>query len=172
MENSILEKPYGDCVFIGQYQAGSSSTPSGIVVRNNVLSEPRRCNVAVSSGTNIHIQDNTITKTLSTYVSAIDLEPDPLGYQHVDGVTIDGNKLDVVALPGAGCAVSMYDPPGNAGAPPCVDVTVTNNCGTWVPTAAAINQDGIANYVGGTLPWSNVSISGNVLGSTGCGANP
>jgi hypothetical protein len=173
VENSILEKPYGDCVFIGQYVSTQlSSTPDSIVVRNNVLSEPRRCNVAVSSGTTITIEDNTISKTLSTYVSAIDLEPDPLGYQHVDGVTIARNHLDVVALPGAGCAISMYDPPGNSAGPPCGHVTIDDNCGTWVPTPAAIDPDGIANYVGGTLPWSNVSVSNDVRGSAGCGANP
>jgi hypothetical protein len=168
VENSIIEKPYGDCVFIGQYASTMlSATPDTILVRNNVLSEPRRCNVAVVSGTNVTISDNTIQKTISNYVAAIDLEPDPNGYQHDDGVTISGNKLDVALQWYHGPAISLYDPPGNQAAPPCGNVTIENTCGTWVPGGASNDLVGL---VGGSLPWSNLSITNNLLGSTGCGA--
>ena len=163
IQHCLLERPYGDCIFIGHYAGSSPSfAPSNILVQNNTLRSPRRCCVAVISGTNLTIRENQIHKS-SDYVAAIDLEPDPLGYQHIAGVTIRDNVLDVVPLRFGSAAISLNNPSGNGRAPKSGDVTITHNRGAWTPPAAYLLLQGSNGLVGIVphLAWSNVTVSNN-----------
>jgi hypothetical protein len=162
IQNCILERPYGDCIFVGHYGGSAAGAPSHILIRNNTLRGPRRCCVAVIAGTNVTIRDNVIVKT-SDYVAAIDLEPDPLGYQHVRGVLITNNAFDVAPIRFGGGAISLNNPLGNGAAPPSGDVAVTHNHGTWSPAAAYLRVAGSDGLVGIVphLRWSGVTAWGN-----------
>jgi hypothetical protein len=166
IEENVLERPYGDCVFIGHYADGRGPAfpPSGVVVRNNTLSRPRRCAVAVVSGTGVRVEGNRIVKT-NDYVAAIGLEPDPLGYQHVDGVTITGNTFDVAPIAFGGGAVSLNDPLGNEAAPRSGNVTIARNHGRWTPAAGYLRVPGGGGLVGVLphLPWGKLVVRENVL---------
>jgi hypothetical protein len=166
IEDNVLERPYGDCVFVGHYadRGAPAFPPSRIVVRHNTLSRPRRCAVAIVSGTGVTVSDNRIVKT-NDYVAAIGLEPDPLGYQHVDGVTIEGNTFDVAPIASGGGAVSLNDPLGNEAAPRSGNVVVARNRGRWTPAAGYLRVAGSGGLVGVLphLPWSNVVVKENVL---------
>jgi len=166
IEENVLERPYGDCVFIGHYAEGSAPAfpPSRIVVRNNTLARPRRCAVAIVSGEGVTVQDNRIVKA-NDYVAAIGLEPDPLGYQHVDGVAITGNTFDVAPIAFGGGAVSLNDPLGNEAAPRSGNVLVGGNRGRWTPAAGYLRLPGSGGLVGvlPNLAWKNVVARENVL---------
>jgi hypothetical protein len=166
IEDNVLDRPYGDCVFIGHYAGadGADFPPSHVVVRNNVLSRPRRCAVAIVSGTDVVVQGNRIVKA-NDYVAAIGLEPDPLGYQYVDGVTITGNAFDVAPIAFGGGAVSLNDPAGNAAARRSGNVVITGNHGRWTPAAGYLRLAGSTGLVGvlPNLPWSNVRAAENQL---------
>jgi hypothetical protein len=155
VQNCTIERAYGDDVFIASF----SSTPSrNVVVQNNTLRDPRRCNVAVNHATGVTIKGNAVVKT-GSYVSAIDLEPDPLGFQYVRGVTIDGNSFDVVAQGYGAGAISLNSPAGN---PSSGDVAITNNHGSWVPTYAYMDVVPGSNGLVGIVPhlsWYNVTAS-------------
>jgi hypothetical protein len=164
IEENVLERPYGDCVFVGHYGEGKppAFAPTGVVVRNNTLARPRRCAVAVASGAGVRIEGNRIVKT-NDYVAAVDLEPDPLGYQHVDGVVIVGNAFDVAPIASGGGAVSLNDPPGNAAAPRSGNVTIAGNHGRWTPAAEYLRlpgSDGLVGVVPGRT-WENVVVREN-----------
>jgi hypothetical protein len=165
VQNCVLERPYGDCIFVGHYVGGSAPAfaPSNIVIQDNVLRGPRRCCVAIISGTDVAIRKNQIQKT-SDYVAAIDLEPDPLGYQHVYGVTISDNVFEVVPLQFGSGAVNLNNPQGNGGAPQSGNVSITRNRGTWTPPAAYLrvagSTDGLVAIVP-HLPWTGVKVSDN-----------
>lgn len=166
IEENVVERPYGDCVFIGHYADGPAPAfaPSAIAVRNNALLRPRRAAVAVVSGRGITVEGNRIVKS-NGYVAAIGLEPDPLGFQHVDGVAITGNVLDVAPIAFGGGAVSLNDPLGNAAAPRSGNVTIAGNRGRWTPAAGYLRLPGSGGLVGVVphLPWSNVVVRENVL---------
>jgi hypothetical protein len=158
VQHCRIEAAYGDDVFVGEF---SHPMADNIVIQNNVLGTARRCNVAVSGATNVFIRNNTIEKTGSTYVSAIDLEPDELGFQYVRNVTIDGNVFDVVAQEWSAGAISMNNPAGN---PASGDVSVTNNRGRWTPTATYMDiVPGSSGLIGVVphLPWYNVTAANN-----------
>jgi hypothetical protein len=162
---NVLERPYGDCVFVGHYAGTTPSfPPENVVVRGNVLARPRRCCVAVVSGRNVSIEQNRLVKS-SDYVAAVDLEPDPLGYQHVDGVVVVENAFDVAPIAFGGGAVSLNDPLGNAAAPRSRNVVVARNHGRWTPAKGYLRLPGSAGLVGVVphLPWSNVTATGNQL---------
>lgn len=164
VQNCVLERPYGDCIFIGHYAGSSPSfTPRDIVIQHNLLRGPRRCCVAVISGTQVTIRKNRIQKS-SDYVAAIDLEPDPLGYQHVSGVTIDGNVFEVVAMRFGSGAINLHNPLGNRGAPQSGNVSIKRNRGTWTPPASYLrvpgSDDGLVAIVP-HLPWARVTVSDN-----------
>jgi hypothetical protein len=164
IEENVLERPYGDCVFIGHYADGDTPgfAPGLVVVRNNLLSRPRRCAVAIVSGTDVRVEGNRIVKS-NDYVAAVGLEPDPLGYQHVDRVAIVGNTFDVAAIASGGGAVSLNDPPGNEAAPRSGNVTVAGNRGRWTPAAPYLRvpeSDGLVGLVPGH-PWRNLVVKEN-----------
>ena len=152
-----IERAYGDDVFIG---SASTTVASNIVVQNNTLRDPRRCNIAVNNATGVAIRGNTIAKS-GTYVTAIDLEPDPLGFQFVRGVTIDANAFDVVAQDYGAGAISLNSPAGN---PSSGDVSITNSHGTWTPAFSYMDtvagSGGIVSVVP-HLPWYGVTASNN-----------
>jgi hypothetical protein len=115
----------------------------------------------VNGATRVTIRSNSVVKT-GTYVSAIDLEPDPLGFQYVRGVTIDGNTFAVVSQDWGAGAISLNNPDGN---PSSGDVAITNNRGTW--TSAYTYMDVVSGSGGivGVVPhlaWYNVTASNNV----------
>ncbi len=161
IRGNVIERTYGDCIFIGHYAGPASFSPSNVVVEGNLLSEPRRCCVAVVSGSNVVIRGNRLVKS-SDYVAAIDLEPDPLGFQHVDGVTIADNAFDVAAIAFGGGAVSLHDPEGNRAAPRSGNVVVVRNRGRWTPAARYLRLDasGLVGVVP-QRPWSNVTAADN-----------
>lgn len=160
---NVIDRAYGDDVFVGEF--GGAPTQN-VVIQGNVLTNPRRCDVGVNSADGVTIRDNRIVKT-STYVTAIDLEPDPLGFQSVRRVTIDANTFDVVALPYGAAAVSLNNPAGNSAAPASGDVTVTNNHGTWTSVYGYMDVGagggGLVGIVPG-LSWYNTVATGNSRG--------
>ncbi len=159
IQHNVIERAYGDDVFVGAFSGGTSDN---VVVQNNTLLTARRCNVAANHATGLVIRNNRIVKTGSTYVSAIDLEPDELGFQYVRGVTIEGNVFEVVAQEWNTGAISMNNPAGN---PSSGDVSVTNNSGSWSPVAAYMDvvagSGGLLGIVP-HLPWYDVTASNNV----------
>jgi hypothetical protein len=163
VENCILERPYGDCIFVGHYSWNSPPVaPSEILIQNSTLRGPRRCCITLVSGTNITIRNNNISKA-SDFVAAIDLEPDPLGYQHLDGITITGNTLQVHPIAFGGGAINLNNPFGNAGAPASGNVSITKNRGTWTPAAAylqVLGSDGLVGIVP-NLFWFNLTVFDN-----------
>lgn len=162
VQNCNIERAYGDDIFVAAFAEPMSNN---VVIKNNTLGTPRRCNIAVNGATNVTIRNNQITKT-SSYVSAIDLEPDQLGVQYVRGVVIDGNRFDVVAQAYYAGAINLNNPAQN---PESGDVSVTNNDGTWTPTAPYMDtvpgSAGLVSVVpsGGIArqPWYNVTASNN-----------
>jgi hypothetical protein len=161
VQNSNIEGAYGDDVFVGAFAQPMSSN---IVIQNNTLGSPRRCNIAVNGATNVVIRGNQVNKT-GGYVSAIDLEPDQLGVQYVRGVVIDGNVFNVAAQDNYAGAVNLNNPAVN---PASGDVSVTNNHGTWTPATymdTVPNGNGLISVVpsGGIArqPWYNVTASNN-----------
>jgi len=139
VENNLIENAYGDNVDVDQLNAIGCSN---ITIRNNTLKNPYRCDVAVMFASNVVIDGNTIAKS-NTYVSAIDLEPDPSAYDVVRGVQITNNTFAA-----QGTAVLLYNWPGNQTSG---DVTVTGNSGT----AGSFFQQ--------TGSWNNVNVSGNAF---------
>jgi len=153
VENNLLERPYGDCVLVGG--EGVPAPSQNVVIRNNELTEPRRCTVAIVSAKQVVVQQNVHRKHLSDYVSTVDLEPNPNGLDVVDGVSILDNTFDTGPMWYHGPVVILYNPPGNAGAPQSGNVTVSGNHGTWV--------NAFFGVVGGSQNWVNVSESNNNL---------
>ena len=157
IQNCNIERAYGDDVFVSAFAEPMSKN---IVIQNNTLGSPRRCNVAINGAVNVTIKNNVINKT-GTYVTAVDLEPDPLGFQYVRGVTIDNNVFNVAAQEYYAGAISVNNPDGN---PSSGDVSITNNRGIWTPTAAYMDIiPGSGGLVGIVphLPWYNVTASNN-----------
>jgi hypothetical protein len=160
---NVLERPYGDNIFVGEF--GGTPTQN-VVIEHNTMRTPRRCNIGINSADGVAIRANQISKT-STYVTAIDLEPDPLGFQYVRNVTIDANTFDVVTLPYGAAAVSMNNPTGNARAPWSGNVTISNNRGSWSNVFTYMDVGpgggGLVGVVPG-LPWTNLVATGNTRG--------
>lgn len=87
-----LRRPYGDCVYLGTFDRRQGC--SDIRIERNRLVDPRRCCVAVICAERVQIVGNRIEKHAG-YVSAIDLEPNPNGFDHVRDVTIRSNFVNV-----------------------------------------------------------------------------
>lgn len=122
IEGTILERPYGDNILLGG--EGNPTPSENVVIRDNQLLEPRRCNVALISSRHVLITRNTIRK-LNDYVSAIDLEPNPTPNDAVWDTRITDNEF---YSPNATAVLLYhfdygYPPDGLAGG----DVVVTGN---------------------------------------------
>jgi hypothetical protein len=148
VEDNVLERPYGDCIYVGS-RRGEGDGGRNVVVRNNTLRDPRRCAVAVVAGEGVTIARNRIEKRLD-YVAAIDLEPDPETRDAVQGVVIEDNDFDV-----AGAAVMLYTRPQNL---PCGPVTVRGNRGT---------ANRFVLKMEGTGRWQGLAIARNRYGGAG-----
>ena len=92
---NVIKNQYGDCVYIGSSR--DAVTSRNILIRDNVLLNPRRCNVAVVCGENVSILDNRMEKSVD-YVSAIDLEPNLNNFDRVTGVTVKGNAFNAIGV--------------------------------------------------------------------------
>ncbi|CAN7654658.1 right-handed parallel beta-helix repeat-containing protein [Paenibacillus sp. LjRoot56] len=90
IHNNVLLAPYGDCVYIGSDYIAPSEN---VHIRDNVLSNPRRCAVAVVSGRKVWIEGNVI-KDSFPYVATIDLEPNSssTGSDIVEDIWITENE--------------------------------------------------------------------------------
>lgn len=152
IEDNVLERPYGDNVLIGG--EGVPEPSEHVVVRRNRLLEPRRCAVAVISARGVRIEENVIRRR-STYVAAIDLEPNPNGLDAVWDVAITGNDLDV-----AGIAVQVFTFRDRS--PPSGRVTVSGN------TARAAR---FFVKPGETSAWQDLTLAGNTFLGGGDGRN-
>jgi hypothetical protein len=168
VQRSWLRNAYGDAVFIGVLANANDGRPlpDNIVISGNRLENPRRCNVGVDGGTNIQIRGNDVVKPTS-YVAAIDLEPDPNGFGYDRGIVIDGNVFEVAAQDFGAGAVSMNNPAGN---PWSGDVSITNNSGSWSDVFAYMDVPG-SGHLAGMVPsgggvarqqWLNVTASNDV----------
>ncbi|MNI22252.1 hypothetical protein D3C73_758040 [compost metagenome] len=71
IHNNWLHAPYGDCVYVGSDYISPSEN---VHISENVLTNPRRCAVAIVSGRQVWIIRNVIRDPYP-YVAAIDLEP-------------------------------------------------------------------------------------------------
>ena len=91
VHHNKIERPYGDCVYIGSGVADVSTYSENINVYRNELLAPRRCDVAVVSAKKVWITENNMTHP-NGYVSAIDLEPNNNATDTpLDDITIEGN---------------------------------------------------------------------------------
>lgn len=91
IHHNVLHAPYGDCVYVGSdYLAPSEN----VHILDNVLSNPRRCAVAVVSGRKVWIEGNVI-KDPFPYVATIDLEPNSssTGSDLVEDIWITNNEF-------------------------------------------------------------------------------
>jgi hypothetical protein len=117
------------------------------MIRNNQLLTPRRCAVALIWANGVTITGNTIRKP-SNYVTAIDNEPNPNGYETDWNVTITNNHFDTTAG-----AVMLYNMPNNA---PTGGIggnfTITGNRGNALFFFTQVN---------GGSQWVNVNRSDN-----------
>lgn len=95
VHNNVLHAPYGDCVYIGSSVNNVYIAPSeNVHILDNVLSNPRRCAVAVVSGRKVWITGNVI-KDPFPYVATIDLEPNSssTGSDIVEDIWIAENEF-------------------------------------------------------------------------------
>ena len=145
IEDNVLERAEGDNVLLGGEWNPNPSRD--IVIRNNQLLTARRCAVALIWANGVTITGNTIQKP-STYVTAIDAEPNPNGYETVWNVTITNNHFDTAAG-----AVMLYNMPNNAPAGGIGgNFTITGNRGSAAFFFTQVN---------GGSGWVNVSRSDN-----------
>lgn len=95
VHNNVLHAPYGDCVYIGSSVDSVYIAPSeNVHILDNVLSNSRRCAVAVVSGRKVWITGNVI-KDPFPYVATIDLEPNSssTGSDIVEDIWIEKNEF-------------------------------------------------------------------------------
>lgn len=124
IENNVLERPYGDNVLVGG--EGVVEPSENVVIRNNEMRGPRRCNIALISARGVVITRNVLRKA-TDYVTSIDLEPNPNGIDAVWNVEISENHFNVPRQ----VAVMLHHakegvPLGGTGG----DVTITGNTGS------------------------------------------
>ena len=106
---NTIRNTYGDSIYVGSLNASAAS--SNIRIAGNSLRNPRRCNIAVVCGQDILISDNIVSK-LSSYVAAIDLEPNANGFDFVRDVRVLGNRFDTA---GVFCMASVSNGVDNTG---------------------------------------------------------
>jgi len=98
ISGNTIKNPYGDCIYLG---SANGSAPTNIRIRDNKLINPRRCNLAVVCGEDVVIEGNVLAKEVD-YVTAIDLEPDPNGFDFVRRVRIANNSFTAKKFISAG----------------------------------------------------------------------
>jgi hypothetical protein len=124
IEGNVLERPYGDNILVGG--EGNPRPSEDVLIQDNQLIGPRRCNIALISARGVVIRRNVLRKE-NDYVSAIDLEPNPTPEDAVHGVRIVDNRFHAPSA----VAVMLfhfdhgYPADGLAGG----DVTISGNTG-------------------------------------------
>ncbi len=149
VQDTVLENFLGDGVYVGG--GGLSAKPSrNIVVQNNRIDNPRRCNVAVIYVDGLQVRNNVLNKS-NTYVADIDIEPNPNGTDSAWNVVIDSNTFtSPIENP-----VSLYHsstwptPTGGVGG----NITISNNTG---------DVNGSVNITS-SADWANVKQSNNTF---------
>ncbi|PYI56908.1 right-handed parallel beta-helix repeat-containing protein [Paenibacillus flagellatus] len=91
VHHNWLHAPYGDCVYVGSDFVAPSEN---VHIRENVLSNPRRCAVAIVSGRKVWVTRNVVSDPYP-YVAAIDLEPNATSSASdlVEDVWIEDNEF-------------------------------------------------------------------------------
>ena len=153
IENNWLERAYGDLILIG---GEASPNPSvNVVIQYNRLENPYRCTIALISARNVTVRGNKHVRS-STYVSAIDLEPNPNGLDAVWDVTISDEQFDV-----EGIAIQCYTFGGQS--PQSGRVTIQRSGG--IANRFFIKPPGTSDWTGLTL--TNNTYAGRRAGSSG-----
>ena len=98
ISGNTIKNLYGDCIYLG---SANGVAPANILIRDNKLINPRRCNVAVVCGEDVVIEGNVLAKEVDN-VTAIDLEPDPNGFDYVRRVRISNNRFTAKKFISAG----------------------------------------------------------------------
>lgn len=143
VQHNVLDNPFGDGVLVG---GEANPIPSqNVTIRNNRMTNPKRCGVALISSRNVSITNNDISK-LNDFVTAIDVEPNPIGTEDVWGAEIAYNNFYV---PHQG-AIMLYWAAG-AKDPIGGDISVHHNTGSAV----------WAFWSNNPAKWSNVSVYAN-----------
>lgn len=88
-----MTTPHGDCVYLGVFDHRQPCRRIRIV--DNVMTDPYRCCVAAVCVEGAVIERNVMRKA-SAFVSVIDLEPNPNGFDRVTDVKILDNRVDTV----------------------------------------------------------------------------
>jgi polygalacturonase len=147
VEGMRLEAFRGDGVYVGG--GGFTREQSrNIVIRNNQISTVRRCAIAVIHVNGLQITGNSLSKA-NTYVTTIDIEPNPNGIDNVWNARIEGNtftSLDAIAVMLYHAAGAAY-PPGGVGG----NITISNNGGD---VARGV-------YITGSNDWPGVTQTSN-----------
>ncbi|MGL6126780.1 hypothetical protein [Chryseobacterium artocarpi] len=163
--NNKIENGLGDCIQITWYEVDKSRTQDyckDIHVYDNVLLNPRRCNVAVISGVDIIIERNHMEKA-NDFVAPIDLEMDQWKTQGLmmRNIFVDKNYVYAPACNHAISCLGVLD--GVKG------ISITNNT-----LICSENRDGHAiNLVAGygiiedVYCFNNKVKCGSVLNATG-----
>lgn len=118
LQHNELLRPYGDCVYLGTLNGRQGC--SDIRILDNRLIGPRRCCVALVCGENVRIEGNRLEKR-HPYAVAVDLEPNPNGFDYFQDIAIRRNFVNAVttfvavdtssaARPGSGVVIE-----GNVG---------------------------------------------------------
>jgi polygalacturonase len=164
VQNNWLERPIGDCIALTWYQPAPTPVDH-IVIQNNRLTNPYRCTVALVGATNVIIRGNMHEKS-DWFVTVIDLEVDPIGFQYNRNITIQDNRFNVVRQYGGVGPIHLNGGDYNgAHNPDSGWVNITGSRGMWVEGNAAVlpvvpGSGGTTTYVLG--PWPGVTASDNV----------
>ncbi|MBI5549656.1 MAG: right-handed parallel beta-helix repeat-containing protein, partial [Deltaproteobacteria bacterium] len=138
-----LDNPAGDGVLLG---GEAVMTPSqNITIRNNRMTNPRRCNVAVIWARNVRITDNVFEKT-NDFVTSVDIEPNPNNREDAWDIEVARNSFYV---PRQG-AVMLYSGQG-AKIPTGGNISVHDNTGSAVWSF----------YSNVPANWQNVTVTNN-----------
>lgn len=147
IESNTLEASYGDNVFLGSLPVAPFTNSAQVVIRQNEMRSPRRCNVAVVAAHDVLIERNRMQKS-NGYVAAIDLEPADDIFMSVSNVRILDNVFDA----GRGVFLNIYSPDRRRIA--IHDVTVDRNRGRASALVARWPKSG---------PAKNVTLGTNAL---------
>ena len=98
IRKNIIKSNLGDNILVYWYNSGFEKSVSlvneNILIEDNILSHPYRCNIALISGRNVKIMNNTIYK-FNDHVAPVDLEMDlwEEDGQVIRDVEITGNTI-------------------------------------------------------------------------------
>ncbi|GEJ58165.1 hypothetical protein AMYX_29060 [Anaeromyxobacter diazotrophicus] len=158
VQNCWIENTCGDNIALTWYQP-ASAPPDNIVIQNNKLVNPYRCTIALVGATNVMVRNNYHEKQ-TDFVTVIDLELDPIGYQYDRNITFENNVMNAARQWGNPGALMLSNPGSNPTSGP---VTITGTRGKWstdLGVAIVPNSDNLVGYSGA---WSGTSASNNAM---------